>query len=126
MSYKLETRDRCVAMLDRGVPMVVVSRVMGVGMKTLKNWKELCERPPADVLDATKGAGKLRSCPFCGKARGLLIESAAVVGFFTDDVPDGSLSTWHVRCGSCGALGPETMVSRTDAAKAWNERSGGK
>lgn len=67
---------------------------------------------------------KLKPCPFCGCTRSLSIEDAGGIDRYVDGEPDGSIPTWHVYCGYCGATGPEVMLKRENAVSAWNRRDG--
>ncbi len=67
---------------------------------------------------------KLKPCPFCGCTRSLSIEDAGGIDRYVNGEPDGSIPTWHVCCGYCGATGPEVMLKRENAVSAWNRRDG--
>lgn len=67
---------------------------------------------------------KLKPCPFCGCTRSLSIEDADGIDRYVNGEPDGSIPTWHVCCGYCGATGPEVMLKRENAVSAWNRRDG--
>lgn len=72
----------------------------------------------------SRGSYKLRECPFCGHSRNLSIEDAGGIDRCVNGEPDGSIPTWHVYCGYCGATGPEVLLKRENAVSAWNRRDG--
>lgn len=67
---------------------------------------------------------ELKSCPFCGHSRSLSIEDAGGIDSYVNGEPDGSIPTWHVYCGYCGATGPEVLLKRENAVSSWNRRDG--
>lgn len=66
----------------------------------------------------------LKPCPFCGRSRNLSIEDAVGIDRYVNGEPDGSIPTWHVYCGQCGATGPEVLLKRENAVSSWNRRDG--
>lgn len=69
---------------------------------------------------------ELKPCPFCGRSRNLSIEDAGGIDRYVNGEPDGSIPTWHVWCGNCGATGPEVIMSKDEAVEMWNRRDGGR
>ena len=67
---------------------------------------------------------ELKPCPFCGHSRNLSIEDAGGIDRYVNGEPDGSIPTWHVYCGQCGATGPEVLLKRENAVSSWNRRDG--
>ena len=69
-----------------------------------------------------------RACNKCGARGGHVFtdpqERDGGIDRYVDGEPDGSIPTWHVYCGYCGAMGPEAMLKRENAVSAWNRRDG--
>ena len=67
---------------------------------------------------------KLKPCPFCGHSRNLTIIDMGSTDRYVDGEPNGSIPTYSVYCGYCGATGPEKIGSESKAVEAWNIRDG--
>lgn len=70
-----------------------------------------------------------KPCPFCGTRNFEVIEEVLGPGKAEKDTPSSTMKRVQLRCGYCGARGPETVIdaverdeSEAAAVERWNQR----